>query len=100
MKYEWTLEKLAAKGAEFILSVINNMGSGARTTVRFGTEGSGEMPNYQVDKTIEIWGQERKVTELYQSRSHKQLNTTLDEFSSDNLSRSFSLAEMLELSVK
>jgi hypothetical protein len=37
VKYEWTEEKIVAKGNEFINSVIRNMGSNANSVVRFGT---------------------------------------------------------------
>lgn len=60
MKYEWTEEKIVAKGNEFINSVIRNMGSNANSVVRFGTEGNGDMPNYQVEKTLDLFGQEKK----------------------------------------
>lgn len=94
MKYEWTEEKIVAKGYAFINSVIQNMGGHASSIVRFGTEGNGNIPNYQIDKTLDLFGQVKKITELYQSQSHKQINTKVVEFNSENLSRPFSLSEM------
>jgi hypothetical protein len=94
VKYEWTEERIVAKGNEFINSVIRNMGSHASSVVRFGTEGNGNMPNYQVEKTLDLFGQEKKIIELYQSRSHNQLKTLVDGFNPDNLSCPFSLREM------
>ncbi|MFT7683990.1 hypothetical protein [Moritella dasanensis] len=93
----WTKERIAQKGSVFLQSVLNNMGSKSlNATVRFGTTGTGDLPNYQVKKEFGPIAPDRHLITVYQSRSHKKYTGTA-VFNEDNLSEEFTYADIIEM---
>lgn len=93
-KLIWTTESVNEKGYDFLQSVLANMGSEKfQPTVRFGTLGTGDSPNYQVKKDLgALIGVK---IEVFQSRSEQHKPYTGKEvFNDDNLSEEFSYAEI------
>ncbi|WP_041766490.1 hypothetical protein [Psychromonas ingrahamii] len=91
--YKWTPERLKCMGADFLSSVIVNMGSPIlKPNVRFGECGTGKSPNYEVSKNLgDLWGGVK--TEIFHSRGHKPY-TNQKEYLGEHLSKSFSLDDM------
>ena len=78
------------RSPDYYLKVMDNMRNlrGDRS-VRFGTGGNGERPNYQVE-----YPDGRKVP--YFSSNH-QINREVDAYDPEHLSRSYSFLEVREL---
>ena len=96
-KLLWTKESVAQMGPKFLQSVLSNMGSkNLNGTVRFGTSGKGEVPNYQVKKEFGPIAPDRCLITVFQSRSHKKYTGTA-VFNNDNLSEAFSYADIVEM---
>ena len=78
------------KSPHYYSEVMKNMGGlGGGRSVRFGTGGNGERPNYQVE-----YPDGRKVP--YFSINH-QRNQDVDAYHPEHLSRSYSILEVREL---
>ena len=92
-KLNWKLENLSSLSSSLLKNVRKNMRTKEyQPTVRFGTTGTGEFPNYQI-KFI------NDTVITYQSRSHKKYTGT-DVFDDNNLSRPFTYAEIDEVIAK
>lgn len=96
-KLLWTKESVAQMGPKFLQLVLSNMGSkNLNGTVRFGTSGKGEVPNYQVKTEFGPIAPDRCLIKVFQSRSHKVYTGTV-VFNDDNLSDEFTHEDILNM---
>jgi len=96
-KLLWTKERVTQMGPKFLQGVLANMGSkNLNGTVRFGTSGKGEVPNYQVKTEFGPIAPGRCLIKVFQSKSHKEYNGT-EVFNDDNLSDEFTHADILSM---
>ncbi len=77
----WDEKRIAALAPNFLLKVLENMGTEEHATVCFGTSGKGIRPNYQI-----LPGPEKSMA--YSGSSHKPLAKAMDA-KSGRLSRPF-----------
>ncbi len=77
----WDEERIASLSPNFLMKVIENMGTGEHATICFGTSGKGIRPNYQI-----LLGPEKSMA--YNGSSHKPLAKPMDA-KAGKLSRPF-----------
>ncbi len=80
-RIEWDEKRIASLAPNFLLKLLENMGTHKHVTVCFGTSGKGIRPNYQI-----LLGPEKSMA--YSGSSHKPLAKTMDA-KSGRLSRPF-----------
>ncbi len=77
----WDEKRIAALAPNFLLKVLENMGTHKHVTVCFGTSGKGIRPNYQI-----LLGPEKSMA--YSGSNHKPLAKTMNA-KSGRVSRPF-----------
>ena len=87
----WTDESVSNLGVEFLLNVIDNMELHNQATVKFGTKGTGQRPNYEIR-----FGASGREAISARSKPHRE-DSIYKKYMDKNLSREFSLAEIKAL---
>ncbi len=86
---EWNTIALKNLTKIFVRRVISNMCGDESSSIKFGTKGTGQQPNYQItydDGSIETF-----------NGNNHQVHTKSDSFNDKNLSEPFKFMDLIEL---
>ena len=85
MSCSWNENNLSDLGRVFLRNVRDNMRDKVKSTVKFGTTGKGEIPNYQVTYP-------NGLIRTIRGSSHKNMNE--DQFNNKTTSEDFTFAQL------